>query len=152
MSLDGDAAVVIPIKLVSKDGLEFLVDRKDASISTLVSKSLESDATAPDLPIPGVKGDILKKLVEYMTHHKGTEPPIIEKPLRSKVMSELCKDPWDAAFIDKIAEDRQQLYDVVLAANYADIKSLLHLGVAKVASLVKGEPLDKIKDILAPKK
>ena len=29
------------------------------------------------------------------------------------------------------------------------IKSLLHLGCAKVASLIKGQPLEKIKDILA---
>lgn len=30
-----------------------------------------------------------------------------------------------------------------------DIKSLLHLGCAKVASLIKGQPLEKIKDILS---
>eukprot|EP01003_Olkasia_polycarbonata_P003706 NODE_2499_length_422_cov_49.705094_g2418_i0.p3 GENE.NODE_2499_length_422_cov_49.705094_g2418_i0~~NODE_2499_length_422_cov_49.705094_g2418_i0.p3 ORF type:complete len:59 (-),score=24.53 NODE_2499_length_422_cov_49.705094_g2418_i0:246-395(-) len=35
------------------------------------------------------------------------------------------------------------------AANYMDVKSLLHLGCAKVASLIKGEPLEKIKDILS---
>lgn len=41
------------------------------------------------------------------------------------------------------------MYDLILAANYMDIKSLLHLGCAKVASLIKGQPLEKIKDILA---
>jgi len=87
--------------------------------------------------------------VEYMNHHKGIEPPIIEKPLRSKIMKDVCKDPWDAEFIDKIGENRQQLYDLILAANYMDIKSLLHLGCAKVASLIKGQPLEKIKDILS---
>ena len=30
-----------------------------------------------------------------------------------------------------------------------DIKSLLHLGCAKEASLIKGQPLEKIRDILA---
>ncbi len=44
---------------------------------------------------------------------------------------------------------RAQLYDLILAANYMDIKSLLHLGCAKVASLIKGQPLEKIKEILA---
>ncbi len=44
-----------------------------------------SDATATELQMPGVKADILAKVVEYMNHHKGVEPPIIEKPLRSKV-------------------------------------------------------------------
>jgi hypothetical protein len=53
-------------------------------------------------------------------------------------------------YVDKIGETRQQLYDLILAANYMDIKSLLHLGCAKVASLIKGQPLEKIKEILDP--
>jgi len=31
-----------------------------------------------------------------------------------------------------------------------DVKSGLHLGCAKVASLIKGQPLEKIKEILDP--
>ena len=65
-------------------------------------------------------------------------------------MIEVVKDSWDADFIDGIAPNRQALYDLILAANYMDIKSLLHLGCAKVASLIKGQPLEKIKDILSP--
>ncbi len=85
-----------------------------------------------------------------MNHHKGTEPNLIEKPLRSKLMKEVCKDPFDAEFIDQIGEDRQLLYDLILAANYMHVNSLLHLGCAKVASLIKGQPLEKIKGILSP--
>jgi len=99
--------------------------------------------------MPGVRGDILSKVVEYLNYHKGGDVGIPEKPLRSTVMKDVCKDPWDAQYIDKIAENRQQLYDLILAANYMDIKSLLHLGCAKVASLIKGQPLEKIKDILS---
>ncbi len=83
-----------------------------------------------------------------MEHHQGVEPPIIPKPLRSKEMKQVVTDEWDAKFIDKIGENRKALYDVILAANYMDIKSLLHLGCAKVASLIKGQPLEKIKEIL----
>jgi len=32
-----------------------------------------------------------------------------------------------------------------------DIKSMLRLGCAKVASLIRGQPLEKIKEILDPK-
>jgi len=148
LSLDDETGT---IKLVSKDGKEFTVEKKFAFISNLVKKktSMDSDAAATDLPMPGVKGDVLKLVVEYMQYHRGVEPPIIEKPLRSKVMKDVCKDAWDADFIDKIAENRPQLYDLILAANYMDIKALLHLGCAKVASLIRGQPLEKIKDILS---
>jgi len=114
-----------------------------------VKTSLENDSSASELPLLGVKADVLQKVIDFMTHHKGTEPPIIEKPLRSKLMKDVCRDSWDADFIDRIGDDRQQLYDLILAANYLDIKSLLHLGCAKVASLIKGQPLEKIKEILS---
>jgi len=137
------------LKLVSKDKKEYDIERKHAFVSTLVKTSLDTDSAATEVPIPGVSSNILSEVVVYMNHHKGVEPPIIEKPLRSKVMKDVCKDPFDADFIDRIGENRQALYDLILAANYMDIKSLLHLGCAKVASLIKGQPLEKIKDILS---
>jgi len=116
-----------------------------------VKTSLETDADAAEVPIPGVKGEILAKIVEYVNYHKGVDPGIPDKPLRSKIMKEVCSQhPWDADFIDAIGAQRQLLYDVILGANYMDIKSLLHLGCAKVASLIKGVPLNKIKNILDP--
>jgi len=140
-----------PLKLSSKDGKSFTVERKQAFISTLVKTALDNDDKAEDVPIPGVSGAILELVVFYMKEHKGVEPPIIEKPLRSKVMKDVCPHKSDADFIDKVGENRQQLYDLILAANYCDIRSLLHLGCAKVASLIKGQPLEKIKEILDPK-
>lgn len=44
------------------------------------------------------------------------------------------------------------LYDLSLVANYMDIKSLLHLTCAKIASCVKGQPLEKVREILSRKK
>jgi len=138
------------VKLISKDKKEFTVEKKFAQISTLVKTTLEQDKSATEVPIPGVTSAILAKVIDYMEHHKGTEPPIIPKPLRSKEMKMVCSDPWDATYIDKVDDvSRQDLYDLILAANYMDIKSLLHLGCAKVASLIKGQPLEKIKDILS---
>jgi S-phase kinase-associated protein 1 len=148
--LDDDVSMGKPLKLSSKDKREFVVERKHAFISTLVKTSLENDDKAEEVPIPGVTGAILELVVNYMKEHKGVEPPIIEKPLRSKVMKDVCPHKWDAEYVDKIGDTRQQLYDLILAANYMDIKSLLHLGCAKVASLIKGEPLEKIKQILDP--
>lgn len=72
------------------------------------------DPTAVDIPVD-VTSSILQKIVEYLLHHKGVEPPEIEKPLRSKVMSEVVA-PWDAAFVDELALSRQQLYDTILVS------------------------------------
>jgi S-phase kinase-associated protein 1 len=150
VSLDEETTRMI--KLISSDDQVFEIDAKSASLSKLVATAVDSDDTAVDIAVPSVKADTLAHIVEYLKHHKGTVPQAIAKPLRFKSMSDVCGyDTWDGAFIDTIGEDRQQLYEVILAANYMDIHSLLHLGCAKIASLIKGEPLDKIRDILSPK-
>jgi len=148
-SLSASSSSGAKIKLISKDGKEFLVEKDYAMISNLVKTSLDSDTSASDLPMPGVRGEVLGQVVEFMKHHRGVEPAPPEKPLRSKEMRDVCKDPWDADFIDNFSDNRQVLFDLILAANYMDIKSLLQLGCAKVAAIIKGTPLEKVKDILS---
>jgi hypothetical protein len=63
-------------------------------------------------------------------------------------MKENCQHAFDAAFIDRIAENKEKLYELVNGANFMKIDSLIHLGCAKLAALIKGEPLDRIAEIL----
>jgi S-phase kinase-associated protein 1 len=149
-SLEADGAPEGKVVLETKDGKTFEVERAHCYISALIRTSLDGDRDEKSLPLKGVTSVPMGNVVKFMEHHKGNEPPIVEKPLRSKVMKEVCKDEWDATFIDAVGDNRQDLYDLILAANYLDIKSLLHLGCAKVASLIKGQPLEKIKEILTP--
>ncbi len=103
-----------------------------------------------EILVPEAKSEILQLVTNYMVHHDGVEPPVIERPLRSKKMMDVCKDKWDATFIDHIGKNRQQLYDLILVAHYMSIKSLTHLSCAKVASLIKGiKTLEHVNNILA---
>ena len=78
------------------------------------------------------------KILEYCEKHKNDNPPEIEKPLTTSNLSELV-DPYDAKFID--IENLERLFEIILAANYLDIKSLLDLACAKVATLIKSKHL-----------
>lgn len=137
--------------LISKESKQFRVNKAHVKISKLIQTTVEQDPTATEVNIFAVDNATMELIVSYAEHHKGTEPPVIDKPLRSRIMADVCKDKWDAEFIDKVGQNLQCLYDLILAANYMDIKALLHLGCAKVASLIKGQPLERIKDILAVK-
>lgn len=145
-----DADTDETITLIASDEIKFEVDRKDVLISVLVKTILENDENADSVPIPGVKGETLGKVVQYMKHHEGTEPPQCQKPLRSAVMKEVCEDEWDATYIDGVSEDVKDLYSIILAANYMDINGLLNLCAAKVASLVKNKSPEEIEQILNP--
>ncbi len=49
---------------------------------------------------------------------------------------------WDAAFVDL---EQETLFELILAANYMDIKPLLDLTCAKVASMIKGKTPEQIR-------
>ena len=90
----------------------------------VLTRGCHAEMDATSIPIPGVRGEILELIAEYMTHHAGTEPAIIEKPLRSKNMKDVVKDQWDATFIDTIGNERQKLYDVILVRRCSEKKDL----------------------------
>ena len=90
-----------------------LVSKQAAFMSRLVKAACEADSSATELAIPRVKLAALELAVKYMEHHNGAEPAILAKPLGSKIMADVCKDKWDADFMDNI-ESNAQLYDLML--------------------------------------
>jgi len=94
-----------------------------------------------------VKEEILVLIVEYLKHHNGKKPEEIAKPIRSVKMERIVSDPWDAEYINKM--NKKTIFQVILGANYMDLPSLLHLGCAKIATLIKGKSPDEIKQILS---
>jgi S-phase kinase-associated protein 1 len=114
----------------------------------LVKNIIEGDKTAMKIEIKKVSGPILGLIVEYLKHHDGKVPAEIAKPIRSHEITKIVQDPWDATeFIEKLT--KKEIFQVILAANYMDIKSLLHLGCAKIATLIKGKSPEEIKKILS---
>lgn len=129
------------IKLVSQEEEKFTVPKKVAMQSELVKTMAEGDREETDIPLPNVKSSVLKKVVEYMRYHADNPSKEIEKPLKSANMAEVVSQ-WDADFVDV---DQELLFELILAANYMDIKPLLDLCCAKVASMIKGKTPEQIR-------
>ena len=75
-----------------------------------------------------------------MTYHYRTPPKEIEKPLRLPIAQVICS--WDNNFVDVGYE---RLFQLILAANYMDIKPLLDLTCAKVADSLKNKTPEQIR-------
>ncbi|KAG3020214.1 hypothetical protein JG687_00013877 [Phytophthora cactorum] len=134
------------VKLVSMDGEAFEVDTSVAVISelvkTLVADDEEEGGEVQEIPLPNVRSHVLAKVVEFCRHHKDAPMAEIQKPLKNNVLTESV-DEWDAKFVD--LEDQELLFELILAANYMDIKSLLDLSCAKVACMIKGKTPEEIR-------
>merc|ERR1712098_923056 len=125
---------------------EFKIPRQDAMMCNLVKSIVEGDSDVDRIEIKKVQGDILELIVSYLKHHKGKVPQEIAKPIRSVKMEKIVEDEWDAKFINGLS--KKTVFQIILGANYMDIKSLLHLGCAKIATLIKGKSPEEIKKIL----
>jgi len=130
-----------------KEAGEFVIDRKSALMCNLVRSIIEGDSEVKKIEIKKVSAPILKLIVEYLKHHKGKAPAEIAKPIRSVKMEKIVEDEWDAKFINK--QPKRTIFQIILGANYMDIKSLLHLGCAKIATMIKGKSPEEIKKILS---
>jgi len=113
----------------------FEISKKSAELSKFVTTILEGDSEATSIEIRQVPAETLKHVVDYLQHHKGNSPEPLPCPVRSIHMAQIVSDKRDATWID--AFDKKVIFEIILAANYMDIKSLLHLGCAKIATLIK---------------
>jgi S-phase kinase-associated protein 1 len=131
------------VDLVSQEGDNFQVEKKVAKMSELVKTMIpdEDDEEQQEIPLPNVKSQILAKVIEFARHYVEEPMNDIEKPLKSANMSEVVQD-WYAQYVDV---EQEVLFELILAANYMDIKPLLDLTCATVASMIKGKTPEEIR-------
>ena len=145
------------MRLLTKDGGVFEISLEYAKLSQLVCTALESDSQAEELPLDFESGQLtgatLQHIINFLNAKKGQASRDIPEPLPSSVMKDVV-DEVDATFIDDLYDTHgiYVLYDVISAANYMSIKSLLQLGCAKVAAIVKNKPIRDLESVLNPEK
>ncbi|CAJ1395524.1 unnamed protein product [Effrenium voratum] len=130
------------LKLKSSQGEIFEVEPEVATMSTLIKNMVEDSGTDEEIPLPNVKTAILSKVIDYCKYHKDSPPEEIQKPLKSTNLVECGVSEWDNEYVNI---EQEVLFELILAANYLDIKSLLDLTCAKVASMIKGKNTEEIR-------
>ncbi|CAL9040224.1 SKP1-like protein 1A [Musa acuminata AAA Group] len=127
------------IILKSSDGEEFEVDVAVAMESQTIRHMIEDDCFENGVPLPNVTSRILAKVIEYCRKH--VDAASNSSGDASKVPDEELK-AWDADFV-KV--DQATLFDLILAANYLNIKGLLDLTCQTVADMIKGKTPEEIR-------
>lgn len=148
------------VVLVSGEGEKFTVDRKIAERSLLLKNYLndmhnsnigEEDGEEDDgddddddeeeivMPVPNVRSSVLQKVIEWAEHHRDSNFPDEDDDDSRKSAP---VDAWDREFL-KV--DQEMLYEIILAANYLNIKPLLDAGCKVVAEMIRGRSPEEIR-------
>ncbi|CAK8574907.1 unnamed protein product [Lathyrus sativus] len=128
--------------LKSSDGEIFEIDQKVAMELQTITHMIEDDcADDTGIPLPNVTSKILAKVIEYCKKHVEAAAYSDERPADRPADENTIKT-WDAEFVEV---DQDTLFDLILAANYLDIKSLLDLTCKTVATMIDGKTPEQIR-------
>lgn len=131
------------IKLQSCDNEIFNIDIEIAKCSSTIKTMVEDlgleEGDEEVVPLPNVNAAILRKVIQWATYHKD-DPPVAEDDEKEKRTDDISS--WDADFLKL---DQGTLFELILAANYLDIKGLLDVTCKTVANMIKGKTPEEIR-------
>jgi len=143
--------------LISKDKDSFTVKKEISLVSVLIKTMIDDDDDDDDVdmdadsksetditvPLLNVNSKVLIKVINFCTYHYENGPmKEIEKPLTDTNLKNIVSE-WDGTFIQSF--EQEELFEIILAANYMDIKPLLDLGCAQIATQIKGKTPEEIR-------
>ena len=145
------------ITLISSDNVNFQVPYSIMRISKVIegivgedsddgeasSSDEEEEKDMDNIPLPTIPSEIVKKIIDFCALYAKKPLLDIPKPLTALYFKCDCPSEY-AAFVNCPEE---QLYALVLAANYMDIQPLLEITCAKVADGIKGKTCKEIQSM-----
>merc|ERR1711890_152296 len=112
------------------------------TLKDMIENSDKENEGKDIVPIPGpVSGQIFRKMVEWAQYHKDDPPPSEDDNMDRRTDDIPL---WDKKFLDV---DHGMLFELILAANYLEIKGLLDLSCKTVANMMKGKSAEEIRTI-----
>uniref|UniRef100_A0A0E0QUG7 SKP1-like protein n=1 Tax=Oryza rufipogon TaxID=4529 RepID=A0A0E0QUG7_ORYRU len=127
------------ITLRSCEGQVFEVAEAVAMESQTIRHMIEDKCADTGIPLPNVSAKILSKVMAAAAAD-GDAPAPAAVEANKAVEDEL--KTFDAEFV-KV--DQSTLFDLILAANYLNIKGLLDLTCQTVADMIKGKTPEEIR-------
>ena len=128
------------ITLKSSEDKQFKISEKAAKRAKVFNDLLEDYGKNENIPLE-INSETLESVIKYLEHYENQEPKNIEKPLKSGDLTKVL-DTWDYEFISKFSLEKS--VDLVNAANYINLDSLLQLSLCRIASEMVDQPIEEV--------
>ncbi|KAK4430964.1 SKP1-like protein 1B [Sesamum alatum] len=119
------------LTLKSSDGQEFSISESAAVLSIAIENMVEDDCAGGVIPLPLVDGGTLARVITYLNKHAEDGA------------SDEEKRKFDEEFVSGM--EMGVLFDVVLAANYLDIRGLLREVRRRIADRMKNKSVEWVR-------
>lgn len=133
------------IRLESSEGEIFETDVQAAKCSMTLRTMLEDCCLDEDdntvVSLSNVSSNTLRYVLFWAEHHKNDDPLADD----GEMAEQGAISPWDKEFISKV--DQPMLFQLMLAANYLDMRGLLELTCRTVALMINGKSSAEIRQV-----
>ncbi len=134
------------IILITSDKQRFPVELAVAEKSVLIKNLIkdlgdDDDDEEMEIPTPNVRAAVMSKVLEWAEHHKDDRFPDVDD---EDIRKSTPVDEWDKSFLEV---DQEMLYEIILAANYLNIRPLLDAGCKVVAEMIRGKSPEEIRKV-----
>lgn len=139
------------VMLRSSDGEMFEVDVEIAKCSTTIKTMMEYleiyGAEGEVMSLLNVNSTILIKILEWIYYHKDDLQLLSDDNNQDLKTDNIS--PWDVEFFNV---NQHILYDLIVAANFLDIKGLPEVACKTVENLTKDKTPEEIRNMFSMKK
>ncbi|XP_010501125.1 PREDICTED: SKP1-like protein 14 [Camelina sativa] len=143
------------IELVSSDGESFVIEEVVARKLQIVRHMIEDECADKAIPLSNVTGKILSMVIEYCKTHVNVvddEEEISKEAKEKKEDDDSMSEEeaaklkeWEAEFLKD--KDLATIFQLILAANYLNVKGLLDLTSQSVADHIKDMTPEEVREI-----
>jgi len=104
-------------------------------LSQIIQDLWEDSGLGEEVPLPSVRAKMLGKVIAYCEHHEGRAAQELRMPLTDADLRLCGASSFDCELVRLPCEE---LFELIAVAKYLDIEPLLHLSLAKAASMLMG--------------
>mmetsp|Transcript_77280 Transcript_77280/g.94762 ORF Transcript_77280/g.94762 Transcript_77280/m.94762 type:complete len:236 (+) Transcript_77280:28-735(+) len=127
--------------------IEYTLDYKSAMVSQLVKAITHGDKNARQFIIPKVDVISLGIIIDYLKFHKGNADFVVNAPIKDVSDTKgFILNEYDIKLFNDLSVD--DVFSVLLGADYMDIRSLCDICCAKIACIIMVTKMDDIKVLL----
>lgn len=133
------------IFLTSSDGETFQIEEAVAKKLQIVAHMIEDNCADVAIPLTNVTGKILARVIEYCKQHvSDVSADSTEGSGDDEAKKKTLKD-WDESFMKEFDLDTK--FEIILAANYLNVKGLLDLVSQAIADTIQDKKVEEVRTI-----
>ncbi|XP_060185910.1 SKP1-like protein 1 [Lycium barbarum] len=137
------------VTLKSNDDKEFEVEEAAIIQSEMIKNMIEDGCATSVIPLPNIDSKTLTKVIEYLNKHITKDEDEDEEEEDARKAAETGEEDDLKEFDEQfLSVGWEELFDIIMAANYLNIHELMELCCQSAADRLKNKSVRAVREML----